>query len=359
MNNKTNQTQGTNITISTVNALQTAIISFINNIGYFYITTPICVIGILLNIVSIIVFVRLGKNGNIYKYFMVKTIAESIILLIGSLIPFGTCVNCAVFQTLPQAIYRLLGTGSFNQIASTYSGFSEIAITIDRILILKNKELKVFNYKLVMPIMFILSFSMFIPMFFANYIRNVGSRFIFTSTDFGSSPSYPLYLASVVLSRNLFFFVSLSTGNILLLIEFRKYLNKKYKLVNAFSKSNAPRIKTESSKDNNSNLSNNKGSNETNGTGQRKTKDDPEKKLTKMALTLSLIFIVSRCLQSVGSISTSIDRSMNVRFNPFTTIYTFFTNVLTYVIYSMSFLAHYYFNNSFAEELKNFFKKST
>ena len=340
----------TNSTINPSNLLQIKILSFTNNIGNAYIIPSLCSIGFLLNILCIIIFIRLSKQANLFKYFLVKTIAENSILFIGALIPLGTCVNCAVYQSLTQVIHRYIFVGYLIPVFYTYSGFCEIIITIDRILILKNKNKKSFSFKLVMVVILIFSICLFIPLLFSRRITALPeNKFVLVRTSFGSSVEFPIFLTTTVLIRNTFFFVSLVLSNLLLLIQFRKYINKKYFLVSGVV--NQSKSKDATSK----NSSNCKISNEIKESNKRKL-DDTEKRLTKMTLILSVIFILSRGLQSVGSISSSIDRANGSRFNPFTTIYSFFSNVLNYLVYSLNFFFQYYFNSLFSNELKRFFK---
>ncbi|RNA08300.1 hypothetical protein BpHYR1_043615 [Brachionus plicatilis] len=309
---------GTNLTIDPLNLLRIKIFSFISNIGNVYIVPPLCSLGFLLNILCIITFIRLCKQGNIFKYFLVKTIAESIILFTGALIPLGFCIQCSVYQSLPQMIHQYILVGYLIPVSYTFSGFCEIIITVDRILILKNKEKNSISYKVVMIVILILSVFMFLPLLFSRYLKELPeNKFVLLRTAFGSSADFSIYLSITVLVRNTFFFVSLVVSNILLLVQFRKYIDKKYKLFNGLTRSkdlsNSSSVKSESS--------NNK-------------KDDPEKRLTRMTLTLSLIFILSRGLQSVGSISSSIDKGNQIQFNPFTTIFNFCSNVVNYLVYS-------------------------
>ncbi|RNA26747.1 hypothetical protein BpHYR1_051829 [Brachionus plicatilis] len=281
----------TNSTISSQSSLRKNLLNFIQNIGFVYIVPPLCSLGFLLNILCIITFIRLCKQGNIFKYFLVKTIAESIVLFAGALIPLGNCIQCSVYQSLPQMIHQYILVGYLIPVSYTFSGFCEIIITVDRILILKNKEKNSISYKVVMIVILILSVFMFLPLLFSRYLKELPeNKFVLLRTAFGSSADFSIYLSITVLVRNTFFFVSLVVSNILLLVQFRKYIDKKYKLFNGLSKfvrskdiSNSSSVKSESS--------NNK-------------KDDPEKRLTIMTLTLSLIFILSRGLQSVGSISS-------------------------------------------------------
>lgn len=342
----------TNSTINPPNLLQIKILSFTNNIGNVFIIPPLCSIGFLLNILCIIVFIRLSKQANIFKYFLVKTIAENNILLVGSLIPLGTCVNCAVYESLLQVVHRYIFVGYLIPVSYSYSGFCEIVIVIDRILILKNKNKNSFSYKLVMVVILIISVCLFIPLLFSRRITALSdNRYVLVRTSFGSSVEFPIFLTTTVLVRNTFFFVSLVFSNLLLLIQFRRYINKKYFLVTGIIN----KLNSNSVDDVSKNSSNFTTSNETNESNKTKL-DDTEKRLTRMTLILSFIFIISRGLQSVGSISSSIDRAKESRFNPFTTIYSFFSNVLNYFVYSSNIFFHFYFNGSFSNEFKNLFK---
>lgn len=227
LNNSSQFTTG-----GSLNTLQSLIISFINTIGYIYIVPTVCSLGFILNIICIIVFFRLRQNGNIYKYFLSKTIAEIIVLVIGAFIPYGNCVFCDSYQTLGAQIYKMFFLGFLNQICYTYSGLCEIIITIDRIFILKNKPNSFISYKIVMTVFWLFSFGIFIPILLANYIKALpNNKYSYVSTEFGLTINYTIYLAIVIITRNIFFFFSLVISNVLLLIEFKKYLQRKYNLV--------------------------------------------------------------------------------------------------------------------------------
>ncbi|RNA22340.1 hypothetical protein BpHYR1_015691 [Brachionus plicatilis] len=152
----------TSIAIPDLRQLQ--ILSFISKIGYPFIITPICSVGFIFNLISIFVFVRLLSSGKIYKIFLVKALADSFLLLIGSFIFYGSCTSCATYQTLGAVIYKQFFLGFFNAVFS------------------------------------IICFLIPVPFFFANYIKSIGnSKYVLVKTQLGTSIEYTYYL----ISRNL------------------------------------------------------------------------------------------------------------------------------------------------------------
>ena len=337
-----------NLSTSTVtlivnrNSLQLRILSFIADIAYPYIITPISSLGFILNLISLLVFFRLLSNGNIYKFFLIKAITDSILLLIGSFIVYGTCGNCASFQTLGSVIYRHFFSGFINSAMSTFSGFCEILIAVDRIYIVKNKKLNSWFYIFFIILSLSISFLIPVPFFFANKIENIGdSKYILRRTKFGTSIEYTYYLSSVLIILNSFLFSCLVVSNTILLVQFKKYISKKSNLTSILVAS------TESgkSKDSRNNYSSN----------SSKTKDGATKSLTKMVLFLSIFFIITRLIHSISTILTSINRLKKINFDAFSVIISICSLILNYIMFGSTLIYHSCFNKIFFQSFKRLF----
>ncbi|CAF0714616.1 unnamed protein product [Brachionus calyciflorus] len=308
-----------NTTPIVVNSLQIEISSFIINIGYPFMLTPISSIGFLLNIFPLITFARLQKSGNIYRFFLIKTLSESMILLIGAVILYGVCSNCSAYQTLGAIVFRMVFSGYLNAVLATLNGFCEIMIAVDRILIIRNISLNAIWYLIASLLAFIISFSLPIPLLFANYIKEISeSKYSLTNTNFGASISYTFYLASVFIFINSFLFVTLTISNVVLLIEFKKYLAKKRGMT-SIGKNNLK----DTSKSEESNLTNISKKAILNNNTNKSSKG----RLTKMVLILSVLFMASRLINSISTILSNIDR-VNKSKNPINLI---FRNSFTHV----------------------------
>lgn len=341
------------------NAFMIQVMNLISGIGYTYITTSVCVIGFFLNLICLAVFFQLRKSATIYKYFLAKTLAESIVLLIGAFVQYGNCVKCSSYQTIGAQIYKMYFLGFLNNIAYTYSGFSEIIITIDRVLTLRNKHASCWSYKIIIPAFSCFSFVIFIPILFANYIKYLpNNEYSFVNTEFGASISYTYYLAVFILTRNSAFFIVLFGANVVLLIDYKSYLMRKNNLVSV--RTETRKIETRVAENNNS--SGDLINSNTNGQSnihvvQPNSSNSSKRKITKMVIILSFVFVVSRLVQAVTTISSNVDKFNQVKFNGFTTIFGFFTNLLNYSVYSVNIFFHVYFNKSFLNCLKDMLKR--
>lgn len=338
-----NESSVRNITsVKFQNPLQLSILSFVANIAYPFILTPICSVGFILNLITILVFFRLLSSGNIYKFFLIKTLADSFLLLIGALIYFGTCTNCATYQTIGAIIYKQFFSGYLNTALSTFSAFCEILIAVDRILIIKNKNIKNIYFFICIIFFTIISLLIPSPFFYANYIQYIGnSKYVLIKTEFGTSIEYTYYLTSVFISLNSILFIILLASNFILLFEFKKYLSKKKNLT---SKVIATNESAKSNQSNNNDIS---------------SKHASTRRLAKMVLTLSFLFMGSRLFHSSSTILSSVNRVKKINFDAFSIILTICSLIINYIMYGGSLIYHSFFNKVFFKSVKElcfFFK---
>ena len=186
-----------------------------------------------------------------------------------------------------------------------------------------------------------------IPLLFANFIREISNeKYALTNTAFGSSITYTYYLAGVFIALNSFLFISLAISNSILLYEFKNYILRKQNLTSINTKTNSHVKSSDSNQTNTSTKSILK---------HRDGKEDSKKRLTKMVLTLSVLFMASRLIQAISTILSNLDRVNRVRFNAFTSVFAFCALLINYIVYGSCFLYHSYFNKTFFDAFKKKF----
>ena len=72
------------------------------NIGFVIVTPTICVIGLILNLLCFIVFLRLKEK--IFFYLAIKSLAESLLLVTGAISPYILCMTCNLENTYLRAL---------------------------------------------------------------------------------------------------------------------------------------------------------------------------------------------------------------------------------------------------------------
>jgi hypothetical protein len=343
---------------------------YVSLIGYIYMAPIVCVCGFVLNIVCMVVLCT-GKElkGNIYKYFIVKTASELVVVTCGALWPISFCTSCVTSQTFVSNFYRayiftfLVGS-CFN-----LSSMCEIALTYDRMLIFKQRRrfLPKLSFWPTATFSFAFSALLFAPYIF--YMRvleipNSPGKYMVDWSEIGRTTFYTYYghfaaLISVIL------FIILLLLNIIVLIEYRKYALKRASLVLA-NKSNA-RLKSSSKEPSRTQISNvtltasanaNRLSNSSAATRESRMlmKEDSEKRLAYSIMCCCAIYGFYRLLLATAAIISEIElisqgSAKFFLFSSFTTIFTFASRFIAYFIFSANLFILALFNNAFKEHL--------
>jgi hypothetical protein len=347
------------------------ILNFLYTIGYIYIVPVIAVVGFCLNLISLLVFFNPKLTGDIYKYFVTKTIAEMIFLALGALYPFFYCSSCPTYLSLGWAIIVAYGSGFVLTTTYAYSGFCELAIVYDRLAILyQNRLVFKFNAWLLTTVMFFVSALLFMPTIFSTYVAQLmPGKYIFFKTDFGKSNGYLWYAGLVLVVVNIFTFTALIFLNSLLVKKFKSFVVAKRSIVlsskSALSIINSKRKSTVKpstvvetalpinnpasvlNTNNNDVLINPRKS--APGVVNSRQHDDPQRRIHLMVIVLSFVFIGSRTFQTIAAILYSYYSLSGLQLPAAFYTYNFITIVIQFVASTFNFFIYFNFNRQFKD----------
>lgn len=321
------------------------IFTYFNKIGYVIVIPIICIIGLILNILCFIVF--FGLKEKIFLYLRVKSLAESFLLLIGAISPFVSCDVCSLKNTYLRAIITLITNKFLLPVVYSLITILEIEIAFNRYFIVKSRDaniliekkdkLKVFGYT-------IISFSLVLPYLFAHkiekddYLFFVENEYILNLNDFGKSQFFyyfhTFFILIVYFALNFLSVLIILPLNVVIIIEFRKFMKKKFEYtISQIIPNNSSR---------------------TNPHQNAKIKS---RKFTIMIITISFLFMFSRLLEAVVfSFSMYNNYIASIKYFEFYyTILNVFVHANTYIIFSLNFFIFYWLNSAFKKQSKIIF----
>jgi hypothetical protein len=76
--------------------------------GYLIVFPVICVIGFSISVVCLVVFMDKNFKQKSYFYLRVKTFFETLLLAIGALTPYVSCIDCQTHETYISSIFNLV-----------------------------------------------------------------------------------------------------------------------------------------------------------------------------------------------------------------------------------------------------------
>jgi hypothetical protein len=373
---------------SQIDPVRATINFYVNIVGYVYLVPFICICGVGLNLMCLRVLCSKELKGNIYKYFILKTISELILVVCGALLPISSCTNCATFQTLAPAIYRGYIFSFVVGACFNISNMCEIALSYDRLIIFKQKSKWFPKIGPRRIIAFILLFSLLLlmPYIFTTRIvelANNPGKFGLELTPFGRSMFMKVY-GQVIALRALIFFIALLWLNTALLFEYKKYsLNRVNIISTAYTKTqtqmplNKSNIKiaanstsnvntkqsNEALSDNHSSMLNSSlkqmsavGGDASEKKKQKTTtmkKEDSEKRLAYSIMCCCAIYGFNRLSLTMASMIGEIEMmsSSFTSFSNFYQIFGFSSRSLAYLVFSLNLFILALFNKAFKTHL--------
>jgi hypothetical protein len=343
---------------------------WVYTIGYAYVYTVICGIGCVLNAICILLYAQRRYKGTMYSHLLNKTVFELLTLLISTLSPFSNCSDC---RSLGARIYRLYFMRIIINMTFTCSGFAEIGLTYDRLMLFKsgaNKTLLKVNFKHFFIISFVASVVLFVPNFFASQLVEGPNPGVYNiiSTAFGISSAFNSYSIFIFVIQNLLTALVLIVLNYMVFIEYGNYFRKKTKLLGVSKSHNEQRLTsvtwTKQKADttipqaqtasvgieNNSKASvrNLRGNN---AKIANKNSTDADRNFTLMIMISSSLFTISRILEGTTSIVTHVDKANGIVNNPWLAILGWFAHLATYLSFSSNIIFSFIFNKLFRGHL--------
>jgi len=261
-------------------------LNIVYNIGYITLIPIICVLGLIFNIISFIVF--WGLKEKIFLYLTAKTFAESLLLIIGAIPLYTSCDDCKFENTYLRIIIILVSHKFLVAVVYSLITILEIEIAFNRYIIIKSRDTNIIMVekkdKLKLFLYSLFSISLALPYLFAHKIER---KMMFSSyqytlnlNDFGKSDFfYYFHTYFVLIIYYVINFVSILIIvplNIVIIFEFKKFMKKK--LENSVTQM----IR------NISNLSNH----------QEEAKNK-SRRFTIMIITISFLFVFSRLFEAL------------------------------------------------------------
>jgi hypothetical protein len=229
-----------NTLLNTTRFSTAASIPLFSLIAYIYLAPIVSLIGFIFNIGCIIVLAHPKLSGDSYKYLIFKTLVHLVVLATTTGLPISNCATCPVSQTLFGIIYRIYVLSFFSNAMNTCATLIEIVLSYDRLLLLKQrtKYLKKLSVKYSLGIVVLVGIGLNLPylLLFRIEVRENGTRVV--GIGIVSLEAVNFYFIFLNIFQSLVSFIILAILNTLVTIEFRKYMNKKNKLLSSKNKSN-------------------------------------------------------------------------------------------------------------------------
>jgi hypothetical protein len=356
---------------------------YLNQIGSLYLTPFVNCCGIILNLICILFLISKELKGNIYKYFIVKTISELLICVLSILFTLSRCATCAFSQTYAGVFYRAIIFPYLIGITYNISNLTEIAMTYDRLTILKHNSewFPKVDFKYMTLAIVTYNCLIYVPNLLAVRVSEPtvnSSRIDMTVTALGQTSAYNYY-SIVIRMMSLPYFIILLLFNIFLLIEYRKYnrnratiigtLNNKsfmqpienLQLENKSTLESTQRLESrakstflETNNIKNSNKAENK-------IRKASTKENSEKMLAYSLLCCCLIYGINRLLNCTVSLINEIDSANQMSNSNHYRIFNFFGRFIAYIIFSSNLFCLALFNKAFkthmTKEISSLYRK--
>jgi hypothetical protein len=301
----------------------------IDIIGYLYLMPIVCIIGLMLNALSLLTMASMKSSDNLtlYRLMITRTISDMGLLLIGALTPISTCQNCLARAPLVSLIFNLYFADFGSNFFQTFSTLADILIVHCRLCSLVDtcclcRRFSKPSYKAQVLCILFIGGSFHTPKLFTRAIVVVNSPInnattILTMGFFAyvNRNAFNIYFIFVAVVQNLFTLFVLVVLNVLLLWQFRRYI------VQSNSIRDTIRI--------------------------RKS----EQNLTKMVLSSSLLFATSHAAQCITAIIYRLVSFGVLKYNLAVSVWIYGSYMITYGALSVTILTYVYYNRGFAIQL--------
>ena len=283
---------------------------FSDIIGYYAISI-ISFIGIILN--SFLSFILISKNlkHKFYKYILVKSIIDTIVCIFGLIYFKGICQNCLKNLRYQYIFHRWYVISINIRIVFMMSSISEIYLIINRYLIIKNIDNFCHDIKLKYYIflIIILPILMFIPGYFGVQIDpvEIGSEFYNINLNyFGKTELYKFSTIAMLVPEIVIPILTLST---MIILTIRTY-NERIQNQAEFMQTSIKRIQT------------------------------LEKRFTRIAIVLTLLFVLSRTADSCLAVIIRLNGFFSITVSNKTSILNMLRQLTLFISFSMHSLSN-------------------
>jgi hypothetical protein len=378
MNSSSQSTTNSSAITALTAANFTLPITLTNLITNIYMMPIGSVIGFILNIPCLIVLFHRKLKGDTYKYLIFKTLSHLGLLFIVAMTPVFKCTTCPISLSLFANLVRYYLNLCVLNPLSTYAALVEIALSYDRLLMLKQQKSKCLIRLKFWPtcICFtVFGFIVNLPYMLSFQIESLEGTniWLYLPTGFYNTTFYRMYVIVFNLIQALLALIVLVVLNILVKIEFSKYIERKKNLTNSKSTTNkavdskanklANNQETESlavsaalqSKQNN--LVNLRAGKQRANANREKSKDQNESaelNFTLMILVSSVFFSATRLFQFINIGSFMIFQQLGI-ISPLSPYIAFSSYISVIFYYGSNLFTYLFFNKVFRGCFKEIF----
>ena len=254
---------------------------FADIIGY-YLIPCVCAIGIILNIFLSIMLKSNKLKHSFYKYIFIKTLIDTIVCIFGVTYSKSLCIGCAANRSYEYLFHQFYIITINTRVTSLMSSISEVYLIPNRYLILKNIQNCLFDIKLryYVPLIILLPLFLLLPVFFSFYITHEEDTNFYKVelNDFGESLYFKVYLLTTLVPE---IFLPVIILTILSILSIRAYHDRIGNQAEAMSTSIERLHRL-------------------------------EKRHTRIAIILTILFLFSRTCDSIGAILIRLYRFRSV-----------------------------------------------
>jgi hypothetical protein len=317
------------------------LIDIIQDISFVYVITTVCVVGFFLNIINILVLSRCDMKSKLYKYLLLNSFINLILLVFSGLLPIAKCGNlCAIARKYEAKLFIIVFVPCVNFL-TTMSSLLNIQIAADRYMLISQRFsfARNISYKLLLTVYFVISLVMAVPYGFRFYIirqNNANDSFALLPTGFVQSSLGGTLIVVISLIQNFLFLLILAIFGTLSAIELKKFVNKKKKLTR---RSSLSRISTTFKK------------------SSMSEKNFSEQESADNRLTLMVIWMCG--VYTFGHIPMSISYVLWTYVNncDFCDFFTMIADLTEFIAFGFDFFLYFHFNKNFKAEFKCLFRK--
>jgi hypothetical protein len=302
---------------------------------------------------------------------VLKTLTHLISLSFLAANSIYNCTTCPISQTFMAGLFRIIFNTFLINAITTIAALSEIALSYDRLLMFRqnSKWLIKIPFNVCAFTILLAGIGLNIVYLMAFRLEQVGSnRFAYVRSYFGSTAFYRVYAMLLSVIQSLLSFIVLLTLNIIVAIDFKKYIkrknnltsvkltNRKSSLLEKFTRSSATLQDTFS----HDNHNRKKKKSEIDIKAQTQIKHDHKKtaelNFTAMIIFSSLFFTFTRFILLIATLSLQLFPIFQLPLtNPFISYIVFSSQLATFVYFASNLFTYLTFNRVFRARFRRIF----
>jgi hypothetical protein len=355
-----NSSNNTNITVvEQINSMpMPASIPILTLIGNIYIGTIVSGLGFFFNLVCLVVFAYPEFKGDTYKYLIMKTITHLIILLLTSVNAIYNCSTCPISLLYEVNQFRIVANAFLISVTTTMAALWEIMLSYDRLLMFNKWTIKV-SFNVSAPIVLITSFGLNTVFLFSFRVASRGpNAFFIMPSELAFNSIYRIYAVLMSILQSLISIIVLLFLNLLVSIEYRKYMTKRKSLLGAKTTNKSSIKEPTTGKETTSYWINNarKDQGETKESNNKEVRKSKEIKFTTMIVFCSSFFALTRFIILIGTVLLQVSPLVGLaQTHPIIGYTTMFGQVSAFIYFASNLLTYLAFNKIFRHRFSKIF----